>query len=199
MRSAREIEDEFLDEVDQLLREGEAVFTGLVLPQWGGDLHGYPRTLYGLLMNSFALADRLSFYFAPRSERGKQTERLRAFYRSVGATPDAAAAAVQIWRHTLMHTGLPAAVTDTETGISHRWLLHWGEPHLPREQHMTVVASSATDRVLNVGAIYLAEDLRREAMRLFGTLHDSQQLRDDLCAADAELAQSQDRPFGLAP
>ena len=198
MRTAREIEDEFLDEVDQLLREGEAVFAGLVLPQWGGDLHGYPRTLYGLVMNSLALADRLSFYFAPRPERGNQTERLRAFYRSVGATADAAAAAVQIWRHTLMHTGLPGVVTDTETGISYRWLLHWGEPHLLREQHLTVAALSATDQVLNVGAIYLVEDLRREAIRLFETLHESQQLQDDLCAADADLTQSQDRPFGLA-
>lgn len=39
--------------------------------------------------------------------------------------------AVQLWRHSLMHTGLPRELEYKNTGTRVRWLLHWRE-HLPR-------------------------------------------------------------------
>ncbi len=43
--------------------------------------------------------------------------------------------AIQMWRHKLMHTGSPRKLIDEQNGTAVRWLLHWGDEHLPRDQH----------------------------------------------------------------
>lgn len=93
----------------------------LVRPTWGCAKHGYGRLLYGVVMNTMALVDRLSFYRAPMQPL---TNRLRALLRNMGADAEAAAVTVQMWRHTLIHTGNPIPFTNTATGTTYRWLLH---------------------------------------------------------------------------
>lgn len=144
--------------LEDLYREAQDVRDVLVLPNWGSPKkHGYGRILYGVVKNTFALADRLSAYRAGSALH--QTVRLRDAFVSMGADRGAAVVAVQLWRHTLMHTGMPVILRDPSTQARYHWLLHWGDPHLPRSHHMMLMAHPE-GYVLNFGALFAVEDLR---------------------------------------
>lgn len=161
-----EIEAQILSDIDALSREAHVVYKELVLPGWGSkDRHGFPRTLYGFVMNAMSFVDRLSCYFTGNAH-GEQTKRMRTLLMAAGYAPHSAGVAVQMWRHTLMHTGSPYAIRNSQTGVTYRWLLHWGE-HLPRNQHMTLAEASSTEQVLNMGALYLIDDLASFTRELF--------------------------------
>lgn len=182
--------NELLSELGALRSELIVIHNELVLPGWGSeDRHGFPRTLYGTVMNAMALADRLSCYVAGRTG-GSQTNRMREVLESMGATGESAAVAVQLWRHTLMHTGYPLQVINSSTGIAYRWLLHWG-PQLPREQHMTVISPAPGDRILNMAAMYLAEDLEVHATALFAQWAEDANKRTMAARVHREIAASQ--------
>jgi hypothetical protein len=137
----------------------------LVKPKWGGDKHGYDRVLYGTVLSTMALADRLSFYMWPGAAY-EQSNRLRALFSKMSEDPEAVAIAVQTWRHTLVHFGDPIMFHDPTTDQRYSWLLQWGEEHLPRTQHLTFAESNGV-RVLAFGAMYFIEDLNRLAADLF--------------------------------
>ena len=151
----------------ELLRsEIGIVVRQVVAPSWGSNEHGhhFPRTLYGYLMNAFAFVDLLSQY---DNDDREQTRRMVAFMeRRMGAGREAASVEVQMWRHTLMHAAnprpLPRGAQSRGGGGNYLWLLHWGEPWLPRAQHMTV-SDLGPDRVLNLGLVEFVEDLCRGA------------------------------------
>lgn len=161
----------------------------LVRPTWGGAKHGYDRLLYGVVMNTMALGDRLSFYLAPTQP---QTDRLRALLRDIGADAEAAAVAVQMWRHTLIHTGDPMPFINTATGTTYRWLLHWGEEHLPRDKHLTFANASGT-RVLAFGALYAVADLRQAADELLTAADHDDELASRLVATREQLVTKQSK------
>ena len=92
--------------------------------------------------------------------------------------------AVHLWRHKLMHTAGPRQVTEKRTGVAYKWLLHWWE-HLPREQHFTFGGGSP--RVLNLGLVYLIEDLQKAWAAFAADVRSSQELRANLEQAQAEL------------
>lgn len=172
-------------DIAALRREAELVYSELVLPHWGGaDHHGLPRTLYGYVMSTFSFIDLLSRY---RYAEAEQTRRMRRFLSDyIGASPQAAAAAVQLWRHTLMHTARPQTLVDDHSGRSYRWLLHWRE-HLPREQHMEFEEGSA-HWILNLGLLYLLEDFAGAARTVFADAAESADLRDRFLAVSEAVA-----------
>ena len=190
LSSFEEIQTEFLEAIHALDRETRIVYEELVLPGWGSpDRHGYPRTLYGFVMNVMSLVDRLSCY--RDGEAGNdQTKRMRGLLIEAGYSSESAAVCVQLWRHTLMHTGLPATVTESKTGVAYRWLLHWAD-HLPREQHMTLSDIGPDERVLNVGALYLVKDLASVATDLFLRTRDDPRGRGLLEKVHREIANRQ--------
>lgn len=179
------LRDELIGDVDALMREAELVYAELVLPRWGSaEHHGFPRTLYGYLMASFSIIDLLSHH---RYSDPSQTTRMRSFLHDyMGAPPEAAAVAVQLWRHTLMHTGNPRAVIDQASGRMFRWLLHWRE-HLPREQHMQFQRTDG-ESILNVGLMYLVEDLAAALSRTFADAANSAELRDRFLRVSKDLS-----------
>jgi len=66
------------------------------------------------------------------------------------------------------------------------WLLQWYEQHLPRDQHFTF--SDAGHQVnLNIGAIYLIEDVERAAAKYFDEMDRSQDLQTKANAMEIEL------------
>lgn len=178
------LRDELLSDVGALMREAELVHERLVLPRWGSaDCHGFPRTLYGYMMATFSLVDLLSHY---RYTDASQTRRMGRFLQDyMGASPEAAAVAVQLWRHMLMHTANPRTLIDPTSGRAYRWLLHWGE-HLPRDQHMHFQRTD-TDSVLNLGLIYLIEDLATAGSRAFVDAENSSELRDRFIRVSNDL------------
>jgi len=166
--------------------EAHSVLDNLMLPTWGTELHGFTHTLYGYMMRAFSYIDLLSYYWTGPGSK-PQTERMVDFMdRYMGYGRQAHSLAVQLWRHKLMHTARPRKLTDPATGKSMYWLLQWYEQHLPRDQHFTF--SSAGQQVnLNIGAIYLIEDIGRAAVRYFDEVDSSKDLQAKAKATEREL------------
>ena len=153
---------EHRDRIDAFIREVERVYTDLVLPNWDGELHGFTNTLYGYMMVVFAQIDLLSAYWRGDTSTRGQTNRMVDFVqRYMGYKREVASVAIQMWRHKLMHTSKPRYLHDKRTGKVYRWLLHWGE-HLPESQHCTF-SETSDSRILNLGLLYLVEDLKKGA------------------------------------
>ena len=160
MFSFEEAQKDHLAYVDAIDREARQVYLTLVLPHWGEELHGFPYTLYGYMMTLFARIDLLSAYWAGDASTKGQTLRMIDFMdKYMSSNREANSVAVQMWRHKLMHTSEPRNLLDERTNKVYRWLLHWGE-RLPADQHYTF-AETSDSRILNLGLLYLIEDLRR--------------------------------------
>lgn len=198
MDSCDDIEAWFLKEAGDLLQEADIVYEQLVLPYWGSsDLHGFPHALYGYLMNAMALLDRLSCYDAgnQRDETGRMTRTLVTWFN---VDEDVAKLTVQLWRHKLMHTGVPLRMRNPTTGVIYTWLLHWKE-HLPRDVHMRLheapsIANTPHKTILQIALIYLIEDLQAAAGRFFDAYRSDQTKRS---AIETVHTQIQDALFSL--
>lgn len=179
------LKNELIGNLEALVREAELVYTEVVLPRWGSrENQGFPRTLYGYVMATFSMIDLLSHL---RYSDSNQTPRMRKFlHQYVGASREAAAVATQLWRHTLMHTANPRMLIDQASGRTYRWLLHWRE-HLPREQHMQFQRTDG-ESILNVGLMYLVEELAAAARRAFADAENSPQLRDRFLRVSKDLS-----------
>lgn len=191
MDAFENIETEMLTALAVLKRETDLVYRNLVLPNWGSpDFHGFPSILYGTIMSAMSLSDRLSCYLVGEAG-GDQTKRMRALFETRGHSAESAKVAVQLWRHTLMHTGMPSIVIDHKTGISYHWLLHWGSDHLPKVQHMTFQQLGPNERVLNFGASFLVDDLYLQAIDLFELRRKSAGERQRICDVHTRIAARQ--------
>jgi hypothetical protein len=94
----------------------------------------------------------------------------------LGASPGAAAVAVKLWRHTLMHTGNPYELVGKASGKRYRWLLQWGGEHMDRAEHLQLRGAGAGEETLGLGLLYLVEDLRSGAERDFADVAESDAL-----------------------
>ncbi len=143
-------------DIQSLKREVQQVFSKLVIPGWTVPPdHGMPNTLYGFVMRSFSLIDLLSSHFVGKDD--DQTSRMRKFMcRHVGWDNTTAHVAIKFWRHTLMHTASPRTLYEVESTREIKWLLHWGDEHLPRIQHMTLLENP---KILNMSLVGLIEDI----------------------------------------
>jgi hypothetical protein len=98
----------------------------------------YFMSLYALLMGVFSQVDLYAALWAGSLGRG-QTTRMRNFLnRYSGHDPLANMLAVQLYRHTLMHTSRPRLLLDETTGRTHAFLLHWGRKRADPAAHYTV-------------------------------------------------------------
>lgn len=173
-----------------LSTEMRATHERIVLKEWGSGtpLHGMGRTAYGYVMNCLALVDLLSQY-RTGSTKG-QTKRMVAFLVDCfGYEETASRVVVKLWRHTLMHTGNPRGLLGT-SGTRYYWLLQWGPEHLPRDQHMKF-QGSAQPRILNMGVLFLAQDLQAASTKYFDEVDASPYLQRRLLDVERELAQPQ--------
>jgi hypothetical protein len=188
---------ELISSVDRLAREVEEVYRKLVLPTWGGDLHGLPDALYGYMMGVFTRIDLVSAHWRG-TYKGDQTQRMVQFMdRYFCTNHEANSVAVQMWRHKLMHTAQPRYLRDSETGILYQWLLHW-EEHLPQEQHFTFT-TTADSRILNLGLVYLIRDLRRAVERYRTELAFKAKLQAAFRKVEGELEVYELRPIASMP
>lgn len=185
--SLEDVKEESLGLAIAAAAEARAVFAELVLPTWGTDRHGWPRTLYGQVMGGFSLLDRFS-QLAVADDR--QTPRMVEFaVRWLKYDPMLSNIAVQMWRHGLMHTGQPQRLIDSRAGNTWRWLLHWGSSHLPREQHMTWSTSGPGENILNFALLHFLDDLHASVDRWFRTLKDDVAEAERIVAYHAQLAE----------
>jgi hypothetical protein len=144
-----QVQKQQMGRVDALEQEVSQIYETLVLPNWVGPLHGFPETLYGLMMAVFARFDILSAYWKGDASTKGQTARMTEFLETfLRRNTEANVLAIQMWRHKLMHTSQPRYLLDEDTGKTYRWLLHWRD-HLPREQHFTFV-DTGESKILNL-------------------------------------------------
>ena len=123
-----------------------------------GDSRGclWTDTLYGYMMGVFARIDVYSSHWSGSSRpSSKRMVSFMCAYWSIDRRT--ASLAVHFWRHKLMHTAAPRQLRSATTGTMHRWLLHWGDEHLPREQHFKL---QSDDKVLSLSLFGLIDDLR---------------------------------------
>lgn len=192
MSGHEQVRDAVKAELGRLGEEVEVVYAQLVLPGWGGPLHGLHRTLYGHVMNCFAFIDLLSQYWMGMTRDRGQTQRMiELMQRYLRYEALASSVAVRMWRHALMHTAGPKVLVGRPSGRPYRWLLHWRE-HLPRDQHMKFQQAPEA-WILNIGLAYLVEDLQIGAGRYFTHVDSSPDLQARLLSAHRRMASAQ--PF----
>lgn len=162
-------------QINRLEREVMEVYEGLVLPTWGKEMHGFPQTLYGYMMECFSYIDLLSAYW--KGNENDQTKRMLSFMNTyIRSASEENSVAIQVWRHKLMHTSRPRSLMNENTNKVYYWLLHWYE-HLPEEQHFTFCETNDR-KILNVGLVYLIKDISK-ALSQYGTdLSNSQDLME---------------------
>lgn len=160
-------------QLDRLEKEILAVYENLVLPTWGQEMHGFPQTLYGYMMEVFSYIDLLSAHW--KGDENNQTKRMIEFMNKyICDATEANSVLVQIWRHKLMHTSRPRALKNEETNKKYYWLLHWYK-HLPEDHHFSF--NETSDRkILNIGLVYLVRDLKGALNKFSMDLDNSQKL-----------------------
>jgi hypothetical protein len=171
-------------ELQRLADEANTVLNALVLPGWGGPRHGMPDTLFGYMMSLFARIDLYAAYW--RGSFAGQSLRMVDFmeeYMSVGRTE--ASLALQFWRHKLMHTSAPRELRDPLKAQSYRWLLHWSDEHLPREQHFKLQGNGL---ILNLSLVGLIDHTQLALSAYLSALRTDGALQAKFDAVELELS-----------
>ncbi len=189
------VRQEHTNATDQLAYEVNTLWEVFQETDWYGNTKHFPNAHHGYVMMCFARIDLLSLYWRPPYDpvrtpqydhkRDKQTLRMRAFMEQYlyPQRVHEIRVAVQLWRHTLMHTSEPRRLRDKRTNQEYEYLLHFGD-WLPREQHFTF-ASQPTTEILNVAITYLVDDLRT------GTDKYLNDLEADIDSAQAKYMQTE--------
>jgi hypothetical protein len=184
----RSISSYFLYGSEGLKQEAALVFSMLVEPHWGKELHGFPETLYGYMMMCFAQIDLLSSYWQGLTSSKGQTPRMTAFMdQYISSNQEANRLAVNVWRHKLMHTSEPRILHHQGTSKAYHWLLHWGSPHLPQSLHYTFTETADT-KILNLGLFYLIDDIKRGLESYLAELSASSLLQANYTKVKSELS-----------
>lgn len=158
----------------RLEREILEVYDKLVFPNWGEEMHGFPQTLYGYMMECFSFIDLLSSHW--KGNEDAQTKRMISFMNEyIRLESELNSVLVQVWRHKLMHTSRPRKLKNGDSNKEYYWLLHWYK-HLPEEQHCTFI-DSGNRRILNVGLIYFVRDIKRALKEYSKDLSGSEELK----------------------
>lgn len=147
--------DHLRSDLSQLRAEVGATNATVVRPTWQAHTHHFPATLWAYVMAGFARLALYSRLWDGDATR-VQTVRMRAFLACyLPRDPLADALAIQLWRHTLMHTSRPRRLRDRASGLEYSYLLHWGAPEFPRVHHYQISGGNK----LNFGLEHFLDDL----------------------------------------
>lgn len=123
------VRKELIDEMTQIQFEIDKLWEKFQKePKYFGNRRSFTYAHYGYMMILLARVDLLPRYWKGKGGKGFQTTRMVDFldhYVHPGS-PDANKVAVQLWRHTLMHTGEARFLKDTRTGENYTWQLAFG-------------------------------------------------------------------------
>lgn len=122
-----------------------------------GDNRNFPHAHYGYLMACMGQIDLLSKCEYGKGEPpGRQTERMLSFMKRYldAHKVDEHRVAVQLMRHTLMHTGALRYLYDEATETAYTWRIHFGDTFPGQFGHYTLSdeTSNYQDDVINAVA-----------------------------------------------
>lgn len=115
--------DELNHSILQLELETNTLWQEFKSTSFYGNYDNFPFAHRGYMMAIFSYIDLLSRYW--EGKRNDQTKRMVAFlnkYTQPGKDEESQVA-VQLWRHTLMHTAAPCRLHDDTTGKDYTWYL----------------------------------------------------------------------------
>ncbi len=163
--------------IEQTVLEINYLVDNCVEREWGkSPLHGFPSTLYGLVMRYSSFIDTLSVYYYGSEN---QTIRMAKVLIDLLDYPEIPSKVfVKMWRHSLMHQAEPSLIkTKTiDDYFEFRWLLHWTRNRTGNQQNMSF-ATAGYLRVLNIDLQTLFKDLEEKIEMLINDLTDAQKSR----------------------
>lgn len=155
MSTLAHVTDQLQSDLSQFRAEVTVTNATLVRPTWQAHTHPFSATLWAYVMSGFSKLDLYSKLW-DGGATSDQTPRMRTFLaRYLPRDPLADSLAIQLWRHTLMHTSRPRRLRDSRTGREFSYLLHWGAPELLRDDHYRISGGNKLD----FGLEYFIEDL----------------------------------------
>ncbi len=95
-------------------------------------------SLYALLMAAFAQVDLFAALREGKQPKGNKHDMRRFLADFTSRDPSAIAHAIQLYRHTTMHTGRPRELVNPQSGQRRYYLLHWGREGADEAAHLTV-------------------------------------------------------------
>lgn len=186
MLDVAEIRTGITKNLDILEFEVATLWKDMIDNDWYGGTHHFPNMTFGLMMSCFARIDLYSRYWRGTNE--KQTLRMRDFLGEY-VYPNRLEenrVAVQMWRHTLMHTSEPRRLRDRRTGMEYMWRVHFKEP-LREEQHYTFVQGHDGTRILDIGIVYFVADLKHGMKKFLNDLNTDPVLQANYMLVDPDI------------
>jgi hypothetical protein len=165
--------------------------------QFLGDNRNFPHAHHGYLMACMGQIDLMSkCEFGPNEPPGNQTPRMQSFMERYldAQKADEHRVAIQLMRHTLMHTGALRYVYEKKTGTAYTWRIHFGDTFPAQLRHYTltvedptyqddllasVTGNVAQVKALNIQVTEFAGDIARVAHSYTTAMSSNQTLRSN--------------------
>jgi hypothetical protein len=181
MLEIAKVKEQFTSEFGVLEFEATTLDRAFHETRFFGHPSNFPHAHYGYLMACMGKIDLLSAYWRGEVTHRGQTARMISFmnrYLHPGKAEENRVA-VQMFRHTLMHTGALRFLYDRTNDVKYTWRVHFGFSFPAHIQHYTITtedakyqdmlreipvstaSSSTTIRALNLSIIHLVGDLKR--------------------------------------
>ena len=115
--------------------------------QFLGDNRNFPHAHYGYLMACMGQLDLMSkCEYGLNDPEGGQTPRMQSFMDRYfdAQKADEHRVAIQLMRHTLMHTGALRYLYEDETETAYTWRIHFGDTFPTDVGHYTLTAEDRT-------------------------------------------------------
>jgi hypothetical protein len=163
--------DELTRSLEQLEFEVSTLWREFQATDWYGNTPHFPFVHHGYMMAIFSRVDLLSRYWAGYDR--PQMPRMVGFldrYVHPG-TSEENCVAVQLWRHTVMHTGEARRLLDATTQKRYTWRLDFGSGAQLISPHYSIYYDSGDELwVLVIVVAELVADLKQGQARYLGDL-----------------------------
>jgi hypothetical protein len=176
--------DALLKDLIELQMEVQHIYTTQIGSGLNGILNNLPHTLYGYVMATFSHIDLISSYNLGTRNVSINTRMVHFLVRYMGVDENISRILIEMFRHNIVHTSSPRPSTNRTTGITYRWLLHWSDDQLPREQLFTI---QEHEPIINLSLTGLLETTISGLKRYLDELDQSSDLQEKFDAVDAQL------------
>ena len=175
------IADEILANASALEYEVNTLAQCFAETNFFGDTRNFPHAHYGYLMACMGQIDLMSkCEFGPSEPKGGQTVRMQSFMERYldAQKADEHRVAIQLMRHTLMHTGALRFLYEEKNETGYTWRIYFGETFPSSIGHYTLTVEDpqyqdvlraavkgtvSTVKALNVKLTAFAADILRVA------------------------------------
>lgn len=176
--------DELLKDLLELQMEVLQIYTTQIGSGLNGILNNFPHTLYGYITATFSHIDLISSYTSGTRNVSINTRIVNFLVKYMGVDENTSRILIEIFRHNIVHTSSPRPSTNRTTGVTYRWLLHWSDDQLPREQLFRI---QQREPIINLSLTGLLDVTISGLRRYLDDLNQSPELQNKYDAIEAQL------------